>query len=168
MSKRVRWTVIGLTVLGLGVFGAALVLPHWLLWRVLNAPPPAGPEPAEYTAFEATLDGSCLMIRNTGPDALAGCRVHYRAARDDSGTSWYGGDEEFLDWGPGEDLVILLPKEVRRGCLIQFTGTASQGLLGPPCRFRYGPAAPRSDSRSDEDVGFDPDLAAATSEPPKP
>ena len=146
--------------------GATWATPRTVPTR--HAPPPAAPEATEYTTDEATLDGSCLMIRNTGPDALAVCRVHYRVARDDAGTSWYDGDEEFLDWRPGEDLVIPLPKDVRRGRLIQFTGTASKGLLGPQCRFRYGPSAPRSDDRFVEDVGFDPDLAAATSEPPMP
>lgn len=168
MSRSVRWTVIGTAVLCLGVFGAGLVLPHLLIWRAFNVPPPTAPEPAEYTAYEATLDGSCLMIRNTGPDALAVCRVHYRVARNDAGTSWYDGNEEFLEWRPGEDVVIPLPTDVRRGRLVQFTGTASKGLLGPQCRFRYGPSAPRSDNRLDQDVGFDPDLAAATSERPKP
>jgi hypothetical protein len=160
MSQRERWMVAGLAFLAVCAAGAAVVGPVWLLWRLLDAPP-AAREPAEYSDIQVTATGSWLLIRNTGPDAFFTGRIRYRVAGDDRATTWYEGEQVFIDWGAGEDIVISLPAPVPPGRVVQVTGTAQKEPAGPEYRLRYGPAA-ATPGTGLEDVGFDPDLAAAT------
>jgi hypothetical protein len=168
MSRRARWVVVGLVMGAVCAFVAGVVAPAWLLWRVLDAPPVA-PEPAEYTDYQVTVAGGCLLIRNTGPDAFFAGHIQYRVARDDGAAAWYEGDQAFVGWGPGEDIVIDLPVPIAPGRVIQFTGSAQKEAASPKYRLRYGPASASPD-RGLEDIDFDPDLAAATDAPagPKP
>jgi hypothetical protein len=132
--------------------------------------PPAAPEPAEYTDFQVTVTDRCLLIRNTGPDPFFVGSIRYRVARNDGTAGWYDGDQGFLDWQPGEDVVVFLPARVPPGrVLVEFAGTAQKVPAGPEYRLRYGATAPPPDGASPhsvgasaEEVGFDPDLAAAT------
>jgi|SRR5947209_6542303 len=159
MSRRSRGMVAGLAVVAVCVVVAGVVGPVWLLRRVFDAPP-AAPAPVEYTGFQVTVTDGCLSIRNTGPDEFFTGQIHYRIARDDRAASWDEGDQAFVGWRPGEEIVIVLREPIPAGRLIQFAGTAQKDPAGREYRLRFGPAA--RPTQSIEDVGFDPDLAAAT------
>jgi hypothetical protein len=164
-SRRTRWITAGLAVFAVCALGAA-VGSAWLLGRALTAPP-AALEPAEYGGFQVTVTDRCLLIRNTGPDAFFTGQIRYRVARADGTGTPFDGDHAFIDWLPGEDVVIFLPAGFAPGrVVVEFTGTAQKVPAGPEFRLRYGPTAPPPDGLSGEDIGFDPDLAAATDREP--
>lgn len=163
MSNRARWVVAGVAVVAVCTIATGLVAPAWLLWRVLDVPPAT--QPAEYTDFRVTRTDQCLLIRNTGPAPFFTGRIHYRVARNDGTADWYDGDQVFLDWRPGEDVVVFLPARVQPGgVVVEIAGTAQKEPAGQEYRLRYGPATPPPDGAfaKPEEVGFDPDLAAAT------
>lgn len=159
--RRARRVVAGLAAVAACLLGIAAGS-AWLLGRVLIAPP-AAPEPVEYSDYQVTVTDRCLLIRNTGPDAFFTGRIRYRVARNDGTAGGYDGDQAFLDWRPGEEVVVFLPARVPPGrVVVEFAGTAQKVPAGPEYRLRYGPAAPPPDGASAEELGFDPDLAAAT------
>ena len=167
-SRRTAILIVGLAVV---VASGAVAVARWAI-----APPPAPPAgPAEYTDFEVTVIGPWVSIRNTGPGPLAALHVCYEADLDpDGGVEWYAGDQFFDDWQPGQAVLIGIPGGPAEVRAVRLVGFAIGPSFDRVYRLTYGgplrhtrpsgfglPPVATAESRPVEDVGFDPDLAAA-------